>query len=144
MADYQSRYLSNNGRLFFDSPDGLVPAAVNHKEDVYEFEPQGAGSCQSTVGRAGEVFEAGAGGCVGLISSGTSSQESAFLDASAKGGRDGEGEEGGGDVFFMTTSQLAPQDEDHAYDIYDAHECTVSSPCVSPPSSAVPPPCTSA
>jgi hypothetical protein len=155
-AFYQSRYLSNNGRLFFNSPDALVPADVNHKENVYEFEPEGVGGC-SAVANAGEVFkparafavelegkkeqgEEGAG-CVGLISSGTSSQESAFLDASATGGREGEGSEGGGDVFFMTTSQLAPQDVDQAYDIYDAHECSASSPCVSQAAAAVPPDC---
>ena len=45
-ALYQPRYLSNSGRLFFDSPDDLVPAASNHKEDVYEYEPQGVGSCR--------------------------------------------------------------------------------------------------
>ena len=34
-ALYQSRYLSNNGRLFFDSPDALVPADVErHGERV--------------------------------------------------------------------------------------------------------------
>jgi hypothetical protein len=59
-----------------------------------------------------------------LISSGESAQESAFLDAS----------ESGGDVFFMTTAKLAPpQDFDHAYDIYDAHECTSASPCIPHP-----------
>ena len=140
-AQYQSRYLSNNGRLFFNSPDALVPADVNKKENVYEYEPEGVGDCQITVAGAGEVFEPASGGCVGLISSGTSSQESAFLDASATGGRDNEGDEGGGDVFFMTTSQLAPQDVDQAYDIYDAHECTASSPCISQAAPAVPPAC---
>jgi hypothetical protein len=133
-AQYQSRYLSDDGRLFFDSADALVPADVNKKENVYEYEPERVGDCQSTVAGADEVFEPASGGCVGLISSGTSSQESAFLDAS----------EGGGDVFFMTTSQLAPQDVDQAYDIYDAHECTAASPCVSPPATASPPPCTTA
>jgi hypothetical protein len=49
-------------------------------------------------------------GCVGLISSGGSGQESVFLDAS----------ETGVDVFFMTTAKLVPQDTDTQYDIYDA------------------------
>jgi hypothetical protein len=70
---------------------------------------------------------------VGLISSGTSSEESAFLDAS----------ETGGDVFFLTTAQLAPQDVDDAYDIYDAHECTSVSPCLQAPA-VRPPECTTA
>ena len=144
---YQSRYLSDSGRLFFDSSDGLVPADVNGKEDVYEYEPQGvpagspyACSPQSTDGSdvfeaarryqtAGGEAESGAG-CVALISAGTSSEESAFLDAS----------ESGGDVFFTTSSKLSPADYDTSYDIYDAHECTSESPCA--PAAAVPvPPC---
>ena len=106
-ALYQPRYLSDSGRLFFDSPDDLVPAASNGKEDVYEFEPDGVGSCQYTSG------------CIGLISSGSSGEESAFLDAS----------ENGDDVFFLTAAQLAPADQDQAFDIYDAHVCSESSPC---------------
>jgi hypothetical protein len=106
-ALYQPRYLSDSGRLFFDSPDDLVPAAENHKEDVYEYEPEGVGSCRFSSG------------CIGLISSGSSSEESAFLDAS----------ETGNDVFFMTAAQLVPADDDQAFDIYDAHVCSESSPC---------------
>lgn len=67
-------------------------------------------------------------GCVALISSGTSPEESTFLDASATGG----------DVFFTTTTRLAPQDFDDAPDVYDAHECTAASPC--PPVQAQQPP----
>jgi len=76
-------------------------------------------------GREGEE----AAGCVGLISSGNSSEESAFLDAS----------ETGGDVFFLTAAKLAPQDQEASYNIYDAHECTSASPCTTPP--VPPPPC---
>jgi hypothetical protein len=139
-ALYQSRYLSNDGRLFFDGADSLVAADVNGREDVYEFEPVGVGGCRPGVADASWVFVAGDGGCVGLISSGASSEESAFLDASAVGGRDGEGGEGGGDVFFLTLSQLALADEDESFDVYDAHECSVSSPCTAS-SAAVPPAC---
>jgi NHL repeat len=132
-ALYQSRYLSNSGRLFFNSSDALVPGDVNGKEDVYEYEPAGIGSCQAPgYGRnAGNVFSENAGGCVGLISAGTSTEESAFMDAS----------ETGGDVFFLTTSRLSPQDADASADLYDAHECTESAPCAAP-GAAVPPPCT--
>ncbi|HTA14495.1 MAG TPA: hypothetical protein VK781_06515 [Solirubrobacteraceae bacterium] len=132
-ALYQSRYLSNSGRLFFNSSDSLVPADVNGKEDVYEFEPDGVGSCQPPgYGQsASDVFVEGIGGCVALISAGTSSEESAFMDAS----------ESGGDVFFLTLSQLSPQDFDTSVDLYDAHECTPSAPCVPAPAS-LPPPCT--
>jgi hypothetical protein len=128
-ALYQSRYLSNDGRLFFDSPDALVPADTNGEEDVYEFEPAGIGSCTNAGDTGSEVFSSQAGGCVALISSGTSSEESAFLDAS----------EDGGDVFFLTTAQLSSEDVDSALDIYDAHECTGASPCVAAPVAA--PPC---
>jgi hypothetical protein len=132
-ALYQPRFLSNSGRLFFNSFDALVPAAVNGQEDVYEFEPAGVGSCQaSDYGQSSSVvFSEREDGCVGLISGGTSPQESGFLDAS----------ETGGDVFFLTTTRLSPQDYDTSYDVYDAHECTAASPCAPPPPLA-PPPCT--
>ncbi len=143
-AAYQSRYLANSGRLFFNSSDALVPKDVNGTEDVYQYEPKGVGSQDAPCGPSevsgsdvfksarsidveGRTVQEGAG-CVGLISSGSSSEESAFLDAS----------ETGGDVFFLTTSQLAPQDFDDALDIYDAQECTIQAPC--PPSPATQPP----
>jgi hypothetical protein len=114
-ANHQSRYLSNDGRLFFNSADALVPQVqartreenVEGKtqkvgvENVYEYEPQGFGSCQQ------------AGGCVALISSGTSEHESAFLDAS----------ENGNDVFFLTAAKLVAQETETGYDIYDARSC---------------------
>jgi hypothetical protein len=125
-AAYQSRYLSNSGRLFFNSAEALVAQDGNGKMDVYQYEPQGVGSCSATS----ETFNLKTNGCVGLVSSGTSGGESAFLDAS----------ESGGDVFFLTLAQLTAQDTDDQFDVYDAHECTKESPCLSPP--AVPPaPC---
>jgi hypothetical protein len=103
---YQSRYLSNDGRLFFNAADSLVGQDVNGKEDVYEYEPTGAGNCSS---------DNTAGGCVALISSGKSVNESAFLDAS----------ETGNDVFFLTSAKLVPSlDNDTAFDIYDARVCS--------------------
>jgi hypothetical protein len=124
---YQPRVLSDGGRLFFNSSDALVPQDVNGEEDVYEFEPEGTGDCAASS----VTFVSGEGGCVSLISAGTSSEESAFVDAS----------EGGGDVFFLTSSRLASTDVDTAIDIYDAHTCTVSVPCVAAP--VGPPPCSS-
>ena len=120
-ARYQPRYLSDSGRVFFNSPDALVPKDGNGQEDVYEYEPQGVGGCQRASGSSG--------GCVGLISSGASGEESAFFDASTSGD----------DVFFLTSSRLAPQDTDTEYDVYDAHVCSTSVPCVSSPVS--PPAC---
>ncbi len=123
MAKHQSRYLSNNGRLFFNSADALVAAdqaptrqeTVNGKtlqvgvENVYQYEPGGIGTCQQ------------ASGCVALISSGTSERESAFLDAS----------EGGGDAFFLTAAKLVAQDTEPGYEVYAAAECGTSEtqPC---------------
>jgi hypothetical protein len=121
-ALYQSRYLSDNGRLFFNSPDDLVPQATNGKENVYEYEPTGVGSCESS-----------SGGCVALISSGSSGKESAFLEATPTGN----------DVFFLTAAQLLPQDTDTAFDIYDARVCTQQSPCLTPPP-PTPPGCSTA
>jgi hypothetical protein len=114
-AIYQSRYLSDSGRLFFNSADALVPEAAgdNRKEtiegkeatvgveNVYEYQPNEVGSCRASSG------------CVALISSGTSGKESAFLDASANGN----------DVYFLTAAKLLPQDEDTSFDVYDARVC---------------------
>jgi hypothetical protein len=124
---YQPRALSDSGRLFFNSNDGLVPQDVNGQEDVYEFELEGTGGCTAVS----VSFSAGLGGCVGLVSSGASPAESGFMDAS----------ETGGDVFFLTSSRLTSQDYDTGLDVYDAHECSVSVPCVAQPVSA--PPCSS-
>jgi hypothetical protein len=77
------------------------------------------------------VYSQASNGCVSLISSGTSSTESAFYDAS----------EDGNDVFFSTTARLAGGDVDHSNDLYDAHVCTSAVPCLRAPVS--PPPCAS-
>jgi hypothetical protein len=121
-AVFQSRYLTDEGRLFFNSPDHLVPQAKSGKESVFEYEPSGFGSCESS-----------SGGCVSLISSGSSGRESAFLEAAPSGN----------DVFFLTAAQLLPQDTDTAFDIYDARVCTQASPCLTAPIPA-PPGCSTA
>jgi hypothetical protein len=142
---YQPRYLLDGGRLFFNSSDALVPKDVNGQEDVYEYEPEGAPAvehaCSSASGSGSVVYrpvrvfaveghrgEEGAG-CVGLISSGTSAEESGFIDAS----------ESGADVFFITASHLVPQDVEGGVAMYDAHECAGSSPCFA--ETAAPPAC---
>ncbi len=71
----QPRYLSDSGRLFFDSSDALVRQDVNKEEDVYEYEPAGAGDCSASS----SGYEVGSGGCVGLISSGTARGQSTFM-----------------------------------------------------------------
>ena len=107
-ATHQPRYLTDSGRLFFNSPDQLVPQASNGKEDVYEYEPNHIGSCTQTEG------------CLSLISSGTAQQESAFVEAS----------ENGDSAFFVTAQPLVAADQDTNYDLYDARVCTTTSPCV--------------
>jgi hypothetical protein len=107
-AVYQSRVISDvrqaggvrGPRVFFDSSDAIVPQDTNGARDVYEWEEDRVGSC-------GQL-----GGCVSLISSGTSSSESSFADASADGS----------DVFFLTYAGLVPQDTDGLVDVYDARE----------------------
>ena len=132
VAEHQSRYLSNNGRLFFNSADALVSQVTSRTREelingneqavgvnnVYEYEPQGEGSCTSQPG------------CVALISSGTSTHESAFLDAS----------ENGNDVFFLTAAKLVAQDTDNSLDVYDARVCGTAEtqPCL--PEKPPPPP----
>jgi hypothetical protein len=135
---YQPRYLSDSGRLFFDSPDALVPQDTNGLMDVYEYEPPSSApepppndSCTEATATGASVYVPAAGGCVSLISAGTSSAESTFYDAS----------ENGDDVFFTTTSKLVASDYDTALDVYDAHVCSSAVPCVTSPVS--PPPCTS-
>ncbi len=110
LAVQQARYLSDGGRLFFNSSDALAPRDSNRAEDVYEYEPPAAEGPADSCSAADPTFSARAGGCIALISSGTSGEESAFLDAS----------ESGEDVFFLTAARLAPRDEDNAVDVYDA------------------------
>ena len=116
-ATHQPRYLSNSGRLFFDSPDQLVSQAANAKEDVYEYEPNHLGSCAQSEG------------CVSLISSGSAQQESAFVEAS----------EDGQDAFFVTAQPLVAGDHDTNYDLYDARICTSGSPCLTNETSSLRP-----
>jgi DNA-binding beta-propeller fold protein YncE len=130
---YQSRYLSDSGRMYFDSVNSLVSQDVNGTQDVYEFEPGGyansVGRVECTEESVG--FDQRANGCVDLISSGRSGQESAFMDAS----------ESGEDVYFLTAAKLVHQDLDGAFDVYDAHECENAAPCISSTVSG-PAPCT--
>lgn len=88
LVNHQPRNVSDSGRVFFQTSRGLVPADSNGKVDVYEFEN-------------GELF---------LISGGSGTEDSYFLDASASGD----------DVFFDTRDRLVGWDEDSKYDAYDA------------------------
>jgi hypothetical protein len=126
-AMYDPRVVLDSGRLFFQSPDALVPQDTNGTEDVYEYEPVGVGSCEE----ASATFSPASGGCVNLISGGKSPQESVFYDAS----------ESGDDVFFSTQEKLAWSDVDEAGDVYDARAPHVPGEPVGFPEPEKPPAC---
>jgi hypothetical protein len=135
LAVRQPRYLSNGGRLFFDSTDGLVSSDRNGATDAYEYEPSANGEtvadgANDTCSTGATTYNASAEGCIDLVSSGASLDESVFLEAS----------ENGDDVFFLTSARLASSDVDSAYDVYDAHVCGSGWECPAPP--VVSPPCT--
>jgi len=114
-----TRVLSDDGsRLFFESFDALVLSDTNGVQDVYEWEASGSGDCSEESAS----FSESNGGCVSLISSGESPEESEFLDASADGR----------DVFFTTSASLLPQDTG-LIDIYDAREGGGFPPPPAPP-----------
>lgn len=115
---YQSRYLSDSGRLFFNASDAIAPTDTNGTWDVYQYEPPGVGSCTSSE----PSFAPSSDGCVNLISSGTSGRESSFLDAS----------ESGDDVFFLTAARLSVRDIDTQPDVYDARVGGSEVPAVQP------------
>jgi len=108
--DFAPRALSEDGRqLFFQSFDDLLPTDTNGAADVYEWEAA-SGAAQCTE-RGAALYVAASGGCLSLISSGKSPNDSELIDASPNGR----------DVFFKTASSLLPQDPG-LIDIYDARE----------------------
>ncbi len=124
------RVLSAGGdRVFFESTEALVAQVPDAEApgphylgagdakgltNVYEWERGGSGSC------------ARGGGCLYLLSGGTSSDLSFFVDAS----------ESGDDVFLGTRAQLVPRAQGETYEVYDARVGAVMEP--------VPPVCTGA
>jgi len=111
------RGISSDGdRIFFDTPDPLVPQDKNTGATIQG--PEGP----QPQGR--DVYE-WENGVVYLISAGKSAFSSYFLDSS----------ENGDDVFFATAEGLVPGDTDGAYDAYDAR---VPHPGDNPPAAAVP------
>ncbi len=105
---YIPRWISADGnRVFFDSPEPLVPQDNNSRQDVFEWEREGTGSCPS-----------GHGNCVYLLSEGTSSTDSWLLDAS----------ENGNDVFIITRAQLLPKDQNDDLNVFDVRAGAVTEP----------------
>jgi hypothetical protein len=100
----QPRYLTNEGRLYFETQDSLVARDTNEGvEDVYEYSPRGAGA-EGTCEREA--------GCTRLISAGTEAVDSNLIAV----------DETGRNVFFDTRDKLALKDKDELLDVYDARE----------------------
>ena len=129
--------LSSDGRVFFNSTEGLVDRDLNENEDAYQWEPkgfelgQGAPACRRD------------GGCVELLSTGTSPFTVELLGIS----RDGT------DAYFFTRDRLAEEDENgNTVKIYDARsfggfpfvpdppQCKASDECHGPGTPAPAPP----
>jgi hypothetical protein len=111
-ALYASNTLTAEGpgaRLFFDSYVPLVPRDTNGKGDVYEW--QSAESQTACQELGAERYVSSSHGCLSLISSGQSPQDSEFLDADPSGKN----------VFFATGQSLLSQDPG-LIDIYVARE----------------------
>jgi hypothetical protein len=90
-VDEQQQNLTSDGRrVFFQSREALVPEDSNGRLDVYQYDS--------------------VNGQVALISTGQSSSDAIFADASLDGD----------DVFFTTRERLVGWDQDNAYDVYDA------------------------
>jgi hypothetical protein len=85
-------------RAFFQSYEPLVASDADGKQDVYEWEAQGVGSCS------------GASGCVYLISSGQSDRDEHLFAVSKSGD----------DAFFLSGNQLVARDTSSTPSIYDA------------------------
>ncbi|HEY7630564.1 MAG TPA: hypothetical protein VH817_07685 [Thermoleophilaceae bacterium] len=94
----QSTAITSDGsKVFFDTPDALVPGDVN-------------AATAPTVNRSIDVYEWSAG-TVSLISSGHGTRASGLSGVTPNGS----------DVLFQTTESLVPQDTDGgAVDVYDA------------------------
>jgi hypothetical protein len=120
-SSFALRDVSAEGdRVFFESNERLVSRVTNEETpgpnrfttntvgltNVYEWGREGAegGSCPAkTPGRP-------SGGCIFLLSQGTSTDISFFLDAS----------ESGNDVFIETRAKLVPQADGERWAVYDA------------------------
>lgn len=90
-TSHLNRPLSDDGRyVFFSTREALVPEDVNNRYDAYEYDVA-----------AGRPY---------LLSSGTSTSNSYFMEVSANGD----------DAFFVTREQLVGWDRDQVYDLYDA------------------------
>jgi hypothetical protein len=117
--------ISENGAfVFFQSPTGLVPGALNDQhvtgnaailaENIYEWAADGSRLSESASACAQP------GGCVSLISDGHDLNESDERGGTASAVKLLGTDETGSNVFFWTADQLVGQDTDSQLDLYDA------------------------
>lgn len=122
-----------DGRVFFNSGEGLTLNDTNGKPDAYEWSPQRSapGGCKLSEG------------CQQLISTGTSADPSGLLSVSSDGK----------DAYFFTRQVIVPEDKNGlTMKIYDAREgggvfvvpppppCAASDECHGPGTRAQDPP----
>ena len=101
--------ITDEGRVFFVTTDQLTAADTDNKQDVYEWEPLGAGNCSESS----LSYSRTANACLALISAGTSGFDSGLLGVDANGK----------DAYFFTRDTLVPQDRNGpTVKIYDARE----------------------
>jgi hypothetical protein len=123
--------LADDGKVFFNSIEGLVDRDLNGKEDAYEWEVDGVSGCEETAG------------CVELISTGFSPFASSLLSVNGSGT----------DAYFFTRDKLVTQDENgNNVKVYDARSlggypfvppavpCKASDECHGPSTPAPAPP----
>jgi hypothetical protein len=123
--------ITDDGRVFFNSSEGLVDRDLNRNVDAYEWEPTGFGGCEEE------------GGCVELISGGASPFAAKLLGVSANGM----------DAYFFTRDKLAEEDQNgNSVKVYDARTlggfafvpppvpCKASDECHGPGTETPPPP----
>ena len=122
---------NDGGQVFFTSYTSLLPRDTNNRSDVYLWSEARPGSeCEDDQ----PSYSPRNAGCISLISTGKSPQDSEFLDSSPSGN----------DAFFITEESILPQDPG-LVDVYDArvngglpvpvsHDpCTIASDCRRPP-----------
>jgi hypothetical protein len=124
---YMHRWISSDGdRVFFDSQQPLSPSDQNITQDVYEWEREGTAGCPSAT----SVY----GGCVYLLSGGTTETDSFLVDADATGDN----------VFFEHVGSLGalevPFGQNELYDArVDGGFTSSSSVCTGDTCQGIPP-----
>jgi DNA-binding beta-propeller fold protein YncE len=99
----EPRWMSADGdRVFFDATVPLVPAASDGKQNVYEWERDGTGSCHEESNADG--------GCIYLLSGGGSESASWLVSEDVTGEN----------VFIATRADLVSGDKNETFALYDA------------------------